>query len=179
MKMTKFALIALFLMTAVFLASCLDAGGTAGRNGLTNDSLSHITPGSETADETAEPSGTEPETLPEESAEQPGTPWVMFPEALPEELKKAAEAQGIPETVWVADVQGRYIGLESGIPALIEQKAAFGYLFEFPSPTTIWVFDSETNSLTSDRSCPLEELLSEEETRILNNSLKTYFPLFG
>ncbi len=91
---------------------------------------------------------------------------------MPEEMRKAIEENGIQDTVWVANVNGRYLGVDIGQADAYMEWTVYGYYFGFPALSTIRIFDSDTNSLiTLATGTDKESLISENEVRILHDNL--------
>jgi hypothetical protein len=72
----------------------------------------------------------------------------------------------------VANVNGRYLGVDIGQADAYMEWTVYGYYFGFPALSTIRIFDSDTNSLiTLATGTDKESLISENEVRILHDNL--------
>ena len=152
------------------LSSCLVAINKSGENitDKTDDIKETETEITTPVEET--PAITEPDQA--ESNEPKGDRAVLMPEEFPEEMRKAIEENGIQDTVWVANVNGRYLGVDIGQADAYMEWTIYGYYFGFPALSTIRIFDSDTNSLiVLATGTDKESLISENEVRILHDNL--------
>ena len=167
--------IILILAMLVSLSSCLTAINKSGEN-VTDDKTDDIKE-SETETTTPieeTPATTEPNQA--ESNEPKEDHVVLMPEEFPEEMRKAIEENGIQDTVWVANVNGRYLGVGIGQAEEYMERILYDYYFGFPAASNIYIFDTNTNLLTglwhagrtTDEIC---SLISEDEVRILHDNL--------
>lgn len=110
-----------------------------------------------------------------ESGEPKEDHVVLMPEEFPEEMRKAIEENGIQDTVWVANVNGRYLGVCIGQAEEYMERILYDYYFGFPAMSNIYIFDANTNTLiglwhagrTTDE---VYSLISEDEVRILHDN---------
>jgi len=163
------------------LSSCLTALNKSGENVTDDikesetekktemsDQIETSVPNEETQ-EVTEPVQTEPNEPKEDRV-------VLMPEEFPEEMRKAIEENGFQDTVWVANVNGRYLGVGIGQADEYMERILYDYYFGFPAMSNIYIFDTNTNLLTglwhagrtTDEIC---SLISEDEVRILHDNL--------
>jgi hypothetical protein len=64
---------------------------------------------------------------------------VLMPEEFPEEMRKAIEENGIQDTVWVANVNGRYLGVCIGQADEYMERILYDYYFGFPAMSNIYI----------------------------------------
>ena len=97
-------------------------------------------------------------------------------------MRKAVEENDLRDIVWVANVNGRYLGITMGEAELVDKKTGYGYTLSFPNGSCICAFDTESNFLSGlgpysskVEKDSLEEFLSEKEVKVLYDNLPAYF----
>ena len=114
----------------------------------------------------------------------------LFPEEIPEQIKNNKKTL---DTIWVANVNGRYIGFDETNLDMLGEMEFYGFHFTFANSTNIVIYDSEKETVTVIRENPaiiregriavnrdelvtvrFEDYLTEQEARILYENFSEY-----